>query len=168
MSNGVFTPLGGGSQQPFNYGLQPGQSPVSQSTINTNLANLAANNNGPMSAFGNFWNNNGQGIMQGLGAVTGLANLYAGFRALGMQEDQFDFQKEAWNKNYNNQVKDYENRLRDRWAAVRNAREARGKSYQSLDAYLGERSLTGSAPAPRNSGGGGNAGSAGNTNNRGG
>lgn len=111
-------------------------------TPQMNYANVGGGGN-PMSAFGNFWNNNGQGIMGGLGAATGLMNLYSGFKALGMQEDQFDFQKEAWTKNYNNQVKDYENRIKDRWESKSNAAASRGKEYASLESYVADRKLDG-------------------------
>lgn len=83
-------------------------------------------------------------ISDGLGAFTSLANIYAGFKALKLQKDQFNFSKEAWNKNYNNQVQDYENNLKDRWAARNASAQVNGRSFQSMDAYLGERALTGS------------------------
>lgn len=86
-------------------------------------------------------------VSQGLGAFSNLASLYAGFKALSLQKKQFQFAKDAWNKNYANQVKDYENTLRDRWAARRASAGARGGSYQSLGGYLNDRALTGTVPA---------------------
>ena len=83
------------------------------------------------------------GISEGLGAFSSLANMYMGFKALSQQKKQFKFQKNAWNKNYNNQVKDYENNLKDRWTAKNAYHELAGKDYQSMDSYVGDRQLTG-------------------------
>lgn len=91
-------------------------------------------------------------VNQGLGAFSNLASLYAGFKALSLQKKQFQFAKDAWNKNYGNQVKDYENTLRDQWAARRASAGARGGSYQSLGGYLGDRALTGTTPASHSGG----------------
>lgn len=88
-------------------------------------------------------------VSQGLGAFGSLASLYSGFKALKLQEDQFDFTKQAWNKNYNNQVKDYENTLKDRWAARNASAAAGGQSYESMGSWVGSRSLTGEAPGYR-------------------
>ena len=92
-------------------------------------------------------------ISQGLGAFSNLASLYAGFKALSLQKKQFQFAKDAWNKNYANQVKDYENTLRDQWAARRASAGARGGGYPSLGSYLGDRALTGTTPASHSGGG---------------
>lgn len=103
------------------------------------------------------WNQLGIGgklgvVSQGLGAFSNLASLYAGFKALSLQKKQFQFAKDAWNKNYGNQVKDYENTLRDQWSARRAGAGARGGSYQSLGGYLGDRALTGTTPASHSGG----------------
>lgn len=103
------------------------------------------------------WNQLGIGgklgvVSQGLGAFSNLASLYAGFKALSLQKKQFQFAKDAWNKNYANQVKDYENTLRDQWAARRASAGARGGGYQSLGSYLGDRALTGTTPASHGGG----------------
>lgn len=95
-------------------------------------------------------------VSEGLGALGSLANLYAGFKALRLQEKQFDFAKDAWNKNYNNQVKDYENTLRDRWLARDAGSRAGGSSgyheggqYQDMGSWVSARGLTGEAPGYR-------------------
>lgn len=80
---------------------------------------------------------------QGLSAFSDLAGLYGAFKALGMQKDALKFQKSAWNKNYANQVQDYENTLKDRWEAKSASAAARGQSYDSMDSYLAPRKLTG-------------------------
>jgi len=82
-------------------------------------------------------------VSQGLGAFSSLANLYAGFKALNLQEKQFKFARDAWNKNYANQVKDYENTLKDRWAARDASARSRGGTYSSMASWVGERALTG-------------------------
>lgn len=84
---------------------------------------------------------------QGLGALSNLASLYSGFKALSLQKKQFEFAKDAWNKNYSNQVKDYENTLKDRWAARNASAGARGGSYESMGSWVGSRALTGTTPA---------------------
>ncbi len=80
-------------------------------------------------------------VGQGLGAFSSLANIYAGFKAMKLQKQQFQFQKDAFNKNYNAQVKDYENTLKQRWAARSNSAAARGGSFESMSSYVGSRAL---------------------------
>lgn len=52
-------------------------------------------------------NNNGQyqkGLMDyGLGAATGLANMYMGMKMYGLEKNKFNFQKDMANKNFNAQ-----------------------------------------------------------------
>lgn len=98
------------------------------------------------------WNQLGIGgklgvVSQGLGAFSNLASLYSGFKALSLQKKQFKFARDAWNKNYGNQVKDYENTLRDRWAARRASAGARGAGFESMGSWVGSRALTGAPPA---------------------
>jgi hypothetical protein len=94
-------------------------------------------------------------VTQGLGAFSNLASLYAGFKALSLQKKQFRFARDAWNKNYANQVKDYENTLKDRWAARNASAGARGGNYQSMAQWVGSRALTGTTPASHNQPAGG-------------
>jgi hypothetical protein len=85
-------------------------------------------------------------ITQGLGAFGNLASLYSGFKALSLQKKQFKFAKDAWNKNYANQVKDYENSLKDRWTARNAGANARGRGFESMGSWVGSRALTGEVP----------------------
>lgn len=88
-------------------------------------------------------------VSQGLGAFSNLANIYAGFKAMKLQRDQFNFAKEAWQKNYNNQVKDYENTLKDRWTARAAGYIAGGgdpNNLTSMGSWVAQRGLTGEAP----------------------
>ena len=43
-------------------------------------------------------------INGGVGIANSLANAYFGWKNLGLAKDQFNFQKESWNKNFANQV----------------------------------------------------------------
>ena len=49
--------------------------------------------------------------LQGLGS---LANLYTGFKSLGLAKDQFNFQRDTANTNLNNQIQTYNTGLEDR------------------------------------------------------
>ena len=85
-------------------------------------------------------------ITQGLGAFSNLASLYSGFKALSLQTKQFKVARDAWNKNYENQVKYYENSLRDRWTARAAGAKARGRGFESMASWVGSRALTGEVP----------------------
>jgi len=82
-------------------------------------------------------------ISTGVEAATGIAEIWQGFKQAKLQKKQFNFTKEAWNKNYANQVKDYENALKDKWAARDASARLNHREFQSLNTYLGDRSLTG-------------------------
>ena len=125
--------------------------PASQPTFDSStLFNNAPTAGGPaggggfMNSLSNAWNNNPMGVIgQGVSAFNTLAQIYSSFKALDLAEDQFSFQKKAWNKNYNNQVKDYENQLKSRWAARDSAAKARGQEFESMSSWVGDRRLTG-------------------------
>jgi hypothetical protein len=138
----------------LNGGEAPQQSSVAGAAINQNIGGAATQQFNPWTAsWGQLGTAGKLGVVsQGLGAFSNLASLYAGFKALSLQKKQFQFAKDAWNKNYGNQVKDYENTLRDQWAARRASAGARGGSYQSLGGYLGDRALTGTTPASHSGG----------------
>lgn len=53
----------------------------------------------------------------GLGALQGLANSWIGFQQLGLAKDQLGFQKDAFNKNYANNVSLTNSQLQDRQQA---------------------------------------------------
>lgn len=80
---------------------------------------------------------------KGLGAFSSLAEIYGGFKSLGLASDQFKFQKEAFNKNFGAQVKDYENTLKDRWAARNASASSRGTSFQGMDQWVASRAIDG-------------------------
>jgi hypothetical protein len=87
-------------------------------------------------------------VSQGLGAFSSLAQIYAGFKAMKLAKDQFKFQKEAWNKNYQAGVKDYENTLKDKWAARSASAAARGTDFQSMSSYVDPRKIDKTVTAP--------------------
>ena len=135
------------------YGYAPQASPAQGAAVNSNLVGLPQQQNPLLMDYGQLGTLGKIGVVsQGLGAFSNLASLYAGFKALSLQKKQFQFAKDAWNKNYANQVKDYENTLRDQWAARRASAGARGGGYQSLGGYLGDRALTGTTPASHGGG----------------
>jgi len=79
----------------------------------------------------------------GLGAFSTLANMYTGFKSLGLAKDQFRFQKQAFNKNFNASAKAFENQLRDKWAANNASAAARGNTFQDMDKWLASRTIQG-------------------------
>lgn len=95
--------------------------------------------------FGNIFGGGMGDIMGGLGS---LGQLYGAYKYLGHMNDALDFQKEnfafqkdAWNKNYQNQVASYNTQLKDRQLARLSA-DPEGKSnYASLDTYMSENRL---------------------------
>lgn len=69
---------------------------------------------------------------KGLEALSGLLGAYNMNRQFKLAKDQFNFQKDAWNKNYANSVKDYNNLLADKY---------RGRASQetgNINAYNSE------------------------------
>lgn len=83
-----------------------------------------------------------EGFNTGVSAFGDLMSIYTGFKSLGLAKDQFKFQKKAWNKNYDAQAKDYENNLKDRWAARNASAAARGQSYEGMDSWVNSRKIT--------------------------
>ena len=81
-----------------------------------------------------------------LGGLNTIGQLYGAYKqldylnsALDLQQEQFDFTKEAWNKNYENQVSSYNTRIEDRQRARLSADP---NAYQSLDTYMAENQLS--------------------------
>lgn len=82
-----------------------------------------------------------QMIGQGVNAFSSLANIYAGFKAMKLAKSKFRFQKDAWNKNYNAQVKDYDNTLKDRWTARNASAQLNNRSFESMGSWVGSRAI---------------------------
>lgn len=138
--SGLFQPLQL-PQQPagFQYGLPVGQSPITNATVQSNLA--IANGQGQPGGFFDWWGNNGESVTQGIGALSGLASLYAGFKALGMQEDQFKLNKEVTMRNFNASATDYNNRQKDTYIARSTHAARAGKEFAPMETWLQGRTI---------------------------
>lgn len=82
--------------------------------------------------FDNFFGQDGWGNLAIGGLQTGLS-AYMGMQQLGMAKDQLNFQKKAFEKNYNAQRQSTNTQLRDR--QKRRAHE-RPDYYQSVGEYM--------------------------------
>jgi hypothetical protein len=81
------------------------------------------------------------GFQSGLSTFGQLANMYTGFKALGLAKDELNFRKKSFNKNFNAAAKDYENTLKDRWAANANSATARGQSFAGMNEWVQPRTI---------------------------
>lgn len=74
-------------------------------------------------------------VIPGIAAGTGLANAFLGMKQFGLAEDQFDFQKKAFNKNFEVQKNLTNSNLSDR----QNARNAANPgAYASTADYMAQ------------------------------
>lgn len=64
-------------------------------------------------SFSDWGSKNKDLINGGVGIANSLANAYFGWKNLGLAKDQFNFQKESWNKNFANQVQTTNNQLEE-------------------------------------------------------
>lgn len=64
-------------------------------------------------SFADWGSKNKDLIAGGVGIANSLANAYFGWKNLGLAKDQFGFQKDAWNKNFANQVITTNNQLEE-------------------------------------------------------
>lgn len=80
---------------------------------NTSFASNAWGNT--KEALSNAWEGIGgwQGLNTGLQTATGLAQVYQGFQALDLSKDQYNFQKNAWQKNFAMQKDAYDRNVAD-------------------------------------------------------
>ena len=69
----------------------------------------------------------------GIGALSGLGNLWMGMQNYGLAKDQLKFQKDAYNKNYAAQAKTTNANLEDRQAA---RVASNPTAYQSVSDYM--------------------------------
>jgi hypothetical protein len=73
-----------------------------------------------------------------LGGLQSLASLWSGMKQYGLQKEQLAFAKDAFNKNYNNQVQTTNTQLEDR----QKARVASNpNAYQSVGDYMAKNRL---------------------------
>ena len=76
-----------------------------------------------------------QGIGQGLGAFTSLANIYGMFKSLGLQQDAFKFAQKGTKKNFNASATGFNNQV-DKYNTAREASASyNGRDLNSLSKY---------------------------------
>lgn len=80
-----------------------------------------------------FLNNNAQGISAGTGLLTGLLGGYLGMKQLGLAKKQYEFEKDAFNKQYAAQRTILNADMRDRQQARVTARPW---AAQSVEDYM--------------------------------
>lgn len=99
---------------------------------------------GNNSGLNNWFQNNQstmQGIGQGLGAFTSLAQLYGMFKNLGFQKKAFKFAQEGTKRNFNAQAQGFNNEVENRHDAERTYAQSQGNDFESLASYSGRRSV---------------------------
>lgn len=79
-----------------------------------------------------------QGLQLGIGGLSALGNLYFGSQQLGLAQDQFNFQKQAYNTNLANQTKAYNSALTDR---ISTRAKTNGLSDAEVNKYLSKYSM---------------------------
>ena len=72
------------------------------------------------------------GLTVGAQLGMGMFNAWGGMRQLNLAKDQFKFQKDAYNKNYQNQKQLTNTRMEDR----QNARNAFSDRHEKTDSYM--------------------------------
>lgn len=87
------------ADQAANYNYLP-------SAGRTNALGGVSDGRGIMDSLGSAWDSMGGwgGISSGLDAISGLGGLYLGFKGLDVAKDNLNFQRDAFNKQYGNQV----------------------------------------------------------------
>lgn len=134
MYGSSVSPVVTGVTQPFNFNNNNNPmdfTGTNPSTLNTGILNLQAPigtaDFGGLSAptfsgsdvppkpfsFSDWGSKNKDLIAGGVGIANSLANAYFGWKNLGLAKDQFNFQKESWNKNFANQVITTNNQLEE-------------------------------------------------------
>ena len=135
MYGSSMSPAVGGMPQGFNFNTSSidfnGNTPTGLGGTNFGSMNLQTPNmstdfggfstpgfsgsdvpNKPFS-FSDWGSKNKDLINGGVGIANSLANAYFGWKNLGLAKDQFNFQKESWNKNFANQVITTNNQLEE-------------------------------------------------------
>lgn len=123
--------LGGGQPQNSNFApdvwggvpFQPGQGGVNS------IASYGQAGQGT----GFDWAGLGQGVSQGLGGLTSLAQIYGMFQNLGLQKKAFKFAQEGTKRNFNASATGFNNEIQRRQGAE--AAYAAQNEYGSLQQY---------------------------------
>lgn len=93
--------------------------------------NVTANNLVPQTDYANMF----QGISQGLGAFTSLAQIYGMFQSLGLQKKAFKFAQEGTKRNFNAQATAYNEAVASKETARHAAAARNNQDYNSMYAY---------------------------------
>lgn len=84
----------------------------------------------------------GIGGLDGIGTILGglgdLGQIFASMKSLKLAQDQFDFNKDAYNTNVENQTQTYNTSLEDR---IRARYKTEGRSAADVDSYLSKNRL---------------------------
>lgn len=142
-------PMGSGIASFSNgQGMTAPQAPAPGAPVVPAIAMPGATGNKMSSTGQNTGGFGGNGFLGGIGGIEGLGTIMQGIGSLGqvwasiqavrMAKDQFNFQKEAYNTNLENQTQTYNTSLEDRIRA-RSHTEGRGADY--VDSYLAEHAL---------------------------
>lgn len=116
----------------------------------SNVSNISMDGANPEAAGTDWWSKLMGGTNQdgmkttglvtgGLGALQGLANSWLGFQQLGLAKDQLGFQKDAFNKNYANNVSLTNSQLEDR----QRARVAANPNATAVTDYMNQNRVGG-------------------------
>jgi hypothetical protein len=116
----------------------------------SNVSNFSMDGANPEAAGTDWWSKLMGGTNQdgmkttglvtgGLGALQGLANSWLGFQQLGLAKDQLGFQKDAFNKNYANNVSLTNSQLEDR----QRARVAANPNATAVTDYMNQNRVGG-------------------------
>jgi hypothetical protein len=89
------------------------------------------NNLAPPTDYANMF----QGISQGLGAFTSLAQIYGMFQSLGLQKKAFKFAQEGTKRNFNAQATAYNEAVASKETARHAYADANNQDYGSMYAY---------------------------------
>ena len=126
-------------------------SPIATATPQYDMSNALGGFNNPLVQNGNggiggLFGKMGdifgsKGFNQGVSSFATLANIFTGFKALGLAKDDLKFRKSAFNKNFAASVKDYSNQQKDRFTAKNAARKARGMELRDMDTWLADREI---------------------------
>ena len=135
LSNDFASNSGGGFDFNLNLGGAGGKSPVTTPSTSQFLEPVGSGVD--LTGFGDFnigGGNQGRGgspflskvfggegqqgyLIPGLQTLSGLANAYTGYKALGLAEDQFNFAKNQSNRDFTSQAQTYNTELEDRQRA---------------------------------------------------
>lgn len=84
----------------------------------------------------------GPQFASGVSTFSDLMGIYTGFKALGLAEDQLDFAKSSFNRNFAASARAYNNELRRQHESRTNAHATRGRSYEGLSNWLKPRAIS--------------------------